>query len=161
MYGLESTDEEVLKKLNKNQTLEDVSNAIAVTKQVGIDVRLAFMIGNPGETLESIDKTFNYVKKMKPDIMVVNIITPYPGTALYNWAVKENLLLTNDWRKYELSNVILKVPDISPDFIEKRYHSLYRKFYLRPSYILNHLKKMRTVTQWYEAFQAFGALMVR
>ncbi|OGL46441.1 MAG: hypothetical protein A2161_02315 [Candidatus Schekmanbacteria bacterium RBG_13_48_7] len=161
MYGLESADDEILKNLNKKQSLDQVTEAVSATKQAGIDVRIAFMMGNPGETEVSIKKTCDYVINLDPDIMVVNILTPYPGTALYRRAKQEGLLLSEDWNKYELSNVILNNPNLSPEFVEKQYRSMYRKFYLRPSYMLKHMLKMRTSTQWYDAIRAFGALLIR
>jgi radical SAM superfamily enzyme YgiQ (UPF0313 family) len=161
MYGLESADESILKELNKNQTIQNFTRAVEVTKEENIDVRVAFMIGNPGETRESIDKTIDYVIRISPDMVVANITTPYPGTALYNWAKKEGVLLTEDWTKYELSNVIIDIPGLPAKFIEKRYRTIYRRFYLRPSYLLRRLTKMRTGTQWIDAVQAFGALLVR
>jgi radical SAM superfamily enzyme YgiQ (UPF0313 family) len=161
MYGLESADESILRELNKNQTIDSFTNAVRVTKESNIDVRVAFMIGNPGETMESIDKTIDYVTRLSPDMMVVNITTPYPGTALYRWAKEQGCLLTEDWSQYELSNVIIEIPGLPPKVIEKRYRSIYRKFYLRPSYMLGRLRKTRTITQWIDAVQAFAALLVR
>jgi anaerobic magnesium-protoporphyrin IX monomethyl ester cyclase len=150
MYGVESADQGILKEINKRIDLNKVAAAVALTKKAKIDLRLAFMIGNPSETRETVLKTLNYAIKLNPDLVSFNITTPYPGTQMFDEASKNNLILTYDWDDYDLSRPIMKLKNLSQEEIKNLYRYCYRKFYLRPRYILNRL--IRLITRPNEIF---------
>ena len=58
-----------------NISLEKVKMAVETTKKAGIDVRLSFMLGNPGDTIESIEKTIKFAIDLDPDLLQFNITT--------------------------------------------------------------------------------------
>ena len=92
MYGVENIDETVLSNINKNIKLEQVIDAVQWTKKAGIECRLAFMIGSPGDNEQIIQKNIAFAKKLNPDLLVINITTPFPGTAMFAWAKERNLI---------------------------------------------------------------------
>ena len=94
MYGVESADPQILLNIRKRINLPRVEEVVKMTKEVGINCRLAFMFGNPGETEETMQKTLNYAVELDPDLAVFNIATPYPGTEMYYWAKEEGYLKT-------------------------------------------------------------------
>ena len=65
MYGFETTDENILKNINKRTTLDQFQNAIVWTRAAKINIRGAFMLGNPGETSTSLEKTIDYAKNCR------------------------------------------------------------------------------------------------
>lgn len=145
MYGLESGDEEILKNINKGTALDQAREAVKLTKEVGIDVRAAFMLGNPGETEESIQRTIQFALDLDPELCIFNITTPYPGTEMFKWAKENGYLSTEDWTKYDLSHMVMDLPTIASTRIEEYYHRVYRLFYLRPSYILRKIFKISSL----------------
>jgi len=145
MYGVESADEQILKNINKKITFKKVEEAVEATKKAGIEVRLAFMLGNPGETEETIKKTIDYAVFLDPDLVSFNITTPYPGTEMFAWADKNNLLMHKNWAEYDLSKPVMNLPTVSSDKIIYYYKKAYRQFYMRPSYIFKRLLKMRSL----------------
>ena len=83
-YGFESMDQEILDTINKRITPEQIKNAVKWTKQAGIEVRANFILGLPNETPKKAKKMVRELIKMNPDYVKFNILTPYPGTKLYN-----------------------------------------------------------------------------
>ncbi|ESP62508.1 Radical SAM domain protein [Smithella sp. ME-1] len=139
MYGFETIDENILKKINKEIILDHFQKAIDWTKAAKINVRGAFMLGNPGETITSMEKTINYAKTIRIPFAIFNIATPYPGTAMYKEFSTKNLLLHQNWDLYNLAEPILKLDTVSGDAVKQYYYKAYRDFYLRPDFILKHI----------------------
>jgi anaerobic magnesium-protoporphyrin IX monomethyl ester cyclase len=148
MYGFETVDENILKNINKRTTMGQFKNAIAWTRAVKINVRGAFMLGNPGETSASMGKTIHYAKNAGIQFAVFNITTPYPGTQMYKEFSGKNLILHQNWDLYNLAQPILKLDTVSGETVKQYYYKSYRDFYLRPFFILQHILAIRTFAQF-------------
>ncbi|MEW6530025.1 MAG: radical SAM protein [Thermodesulfobacteriota bacterium] len=117
-YGIESGDPEVLKIIRKEVSHEDMLNAFAMTEELGIEPACSVMLGLPGDTRRSVERTIEFVRKI-PQILYSNfsIANPYPGTQLYDWARegKHGLRLEirdfSDYRRYDHSPI--SVNDLS------------------------------------------------
>ncbi|MEK7482511.1 MAG: radical SAM protein [Patescibacteria group bacterium] len=144
MYGVESADPQILQNINKRISLEKVEETVKATKKAGIETRLAFMFGNPGETEETVKKTIDYSIYLRPDLVSYNITTPYPGTVMFEWADKNGYLLHKKWPEYDLSKPIMELPTISPEKVLSYYKYAYRKFYFRAGYVFQRLKRIRS-----------------
>jgi len=90
-FGVESGSPTILKNLNKKERIEDVVNAFAWCKKVGIKATFNVIIGAPGETRATIEETRNLIKKTKPDYLSTANLRVYPGTALWKQAQDEGL----------------------------------------------------------------------
>lgn len=145
MYGFETIDEKILKAVNKRVQTSRYADIMAWTKDAEIDIRGAFMLGSPEETEASMRKTIEYSKKMDFKYAIFNITTPYPGTALFQWASENGYLRHTRWTEYDLSHAILNLPTIAPEVVESYYRKAYKEFYLRVSYILSHLFSIKTL----------------
>jgi len=103
-YGIESGDPELLKIIKKEVSHSDMLNAFKMTEEVGIEVACSLMIGLPGETRASAERTIEFVRNI-PQILYSNlsIANPYPGTEMYQWALKGKhgiRLHINDYSEY-------------------------------------------------------------
>jgi radical SAM superfamily enzyme YgiQ (UPF0313 family) len=145
MYGVESVDETVLKNINKKINVQQVVKATLWTKKAGIECRLAFMVGNPGDNKETIKKNTEFVNKLNPDLLIVNITTPFPGTAMFDWAKERGMILTYDWDDYTLAKPVMELEDMSSEQIKQLYKTMYRSFYFRPKFIAGKLLKIKSV----------------
>ena len=145
MYGFETTDEGILRAINKKTGTARYADVVSWTRDAGIDIRGAFMLGSPGETEASMEATIEYAKKIDIRYAIFNITTPFPGTALFDWASGHGYLGHRRWAEYDLSHAILNLPTISPAAVQSGYQKAYRDFYFRKSYILSHLLSIRTV----------------
>ena len=120
-FGFESGVQKTLDFLQKGFTVKDSEKAVHIARNAGLDVGGAFIIGVPGETREMINTTVDFAKKLnlKPHNFCFSLLVPFPGTKLYAMAEQNNLLLTNDWSKYTLSNSVLKIPGFTSEELIK------------------------------------------
>lgn len=147
MYGFESIDEKILKNINKGTDSAQFQKVVDWTKAAKINIRGAFMLGNPGETPDSMERTLAFAKNSGIQFAVFNITTPYPGTALYQDFLRKDLLLHQKWDLYNLDQPILKLGTVSAQDIRKYYFKAYRVFYLRPGFILRHIFSKHTFAE--------------
>jgi len=102
--GIEAGSNEVLKRINKQITTEQTESAVRIIKKAGIAVDANYIFGHPHETVESIKATVNLATKLNTDTIAIGIMTPYPGTRIYEMAQRGEggyRLLTKDWSKYD------------------------------------------------------------
>ena len=147
-YGIESADEQILENIKKKISLNRVKEVIEWTKKTGIGVRISFMLGNPGETEETLKKTIRYAISLNPEILMFNIATPFPGTEMFNWAKQNGYLVTLNWENYDLGRVIMNLPTVDSKTIERYYRIGYRKFYLRQFCLLKRLAKINSLEEF-------------
>ena len=109
--GVESGDDEVLRIARKKQTVEQVREAFRLMKKTGMFSWGFFMIGLPGETPETIEKTIAFAEELDPDqVSVAGFAIPYPGTELYELASDEMGVVDFPWEDFHHSRKVLYVP---------------------------------------------------
>ncbi|MCL4417266.1 MAG: radical SAM protein, partial [Actinobacteria bacterium] len=146
--GMESTDPTVLKNIRKNVNPEQMRKAVSLIRENGMDTIVFCVVGFPGETKESIEKTISFLKTLDTTFITLGIAVPAPGTDFYRYVEENNYLLTKDWSRYDpMKKPVFSYPWLSADEIE--YYSKYglRQFYLRPKYIFNRLKSVRNISE--------------
>ncbi|MEX2683371.1 MAG: radical SAM protein [Candidatus Sigynarchaeota archaeon] len=143
-YGIESGSPRMLKKMNKNITIKQIKQAIALTKKVGISIYAFFIYGLPGETIQDLKYTRQLMHEIQPDFVSQSVAIPYPGSDIYDEALKENLIKTKDWNSFSFFfNNILSLPDANKIFRFQK--KIQRDFYLSPRFIWQSLKKIRSI----------------
>lgn len=148
--GIESGDENIIKVINKSLDLEKVKTAIEWFKREGIMVYGFFMIGLPGETKETMQKTIDFAKEVDPHIANFSIAIPFPGTKFYDMIEKEGRFtgkidgtsgFYGEEFYYELGEVNKK--------LALQYHrKAYREFYFRPSKVIDLLKNINSWSEF-------------
>jgi len=101
--GVETGDEEKLKTLGKGTNLKMILKARDAARKAQLPVETYFILGQPNETVESMNKTIDFAVKMNPDLPIFGIMSPYPGTEIARLAVKGEAgyrLVTTDWDEY-------------------------------------------------------------
>lgn len=91
-FGIESGSDKILKNLKKGITVEQVKNAFKIAKEVGLRTYGSILIGSPGETWDDVIMTKNLISEIKPSLILFNFLTPFPGSELYDIAVKNKWL---------------------------------------------------------------------
>ncbi len=102
MFGIESGSQKILDRLKKEQTLEEVTQAVTNAKKAGIEIVHGFFtVGNPDETVQDMEATFNFAAKLPIDTFGFNRLCVYRGTPLWQEYVKRGLVSdATDWYKY-------------------------------------------------------------
>lgn len=158
-YGIESACSEILRNIGKNTNCEEAERSIRLTKKAGIDVRAAFMLGNPGETEKTMEETLAFAIRLNPEIAMFNITTPFPGTEMFEWADRHNYLITKNWDDYDLAHPVLELPTVSSKKVQEFYRKAYRKFFLRPSYLAKRIARLRRYNDLVDAYRALRAVV--
>ena len=139
--GVESADQQMLEKMNKNITVSKTVNAFKLARKVGIRTIASCVIGMPEDTKESMKNTIAFVKKLKPNYALYSLATPYPGTRFYNETFKKNLINIKDWSKYNLIDPVLKTMDCTSKDLRRIQRNAFIKFYLRPNYLIRQISQ--------------------
>ncbi len=158
-FGIESGDEDVLKAINRNMSIDTIREAVRWSKEADIMTFGFFMIGLPQDSKESIEKTLTLMLELDLDFMQLNKFTMLPNSKIYDDYKKETG--KDFWREYTLGNVTLDnfkrdYLKITEEELDKYLERGYRKFYYRPTYIW---KKLIAVSSFREFKRlASGAL---
>lgn len=146
-YGIESANPEVLKMLRKGITPEQSVEAVRMTKEAGIEVQAYFMIGSPRETKEQIMNTIAFANRLNPDYCYYSITSPCPATLLYTLGMREGKFddYWRDFAKNPTADFKARFWDDLPrDELIGLMEYGFKSFYLRPSFILKQLAKVRS-----------------
>jgi anaerobic magnesium-protoporphyrin IX monomethyl ester cyclase len=137
--GIETPSSRVLKTYHKGgkASADTSASAVELLRQHGIDTYGGFIVGEPSETAEEIEATIDYAKFVNPATAQFSVLTPYPGTAV--WEQLKDRLITDDWDKYDGLHAVFDGDHLSAKEIEAYCRKAYMKFYLRPGRIANHL----------------------
>ena len=100
LFGIESGDEEILKKMGKNVTLDQCRRATELCDEVGIMVLNSFIIGNDGETHESVQRTINFAKELKSVFAAFSLMVPFVGTPIFNKYYKDMVNDIHNWQDW-------------------------------------------------------------
>ncbi|MBI4609354.1 MAG: radical SAM protein, partial [Candidatus Rokubacteria bacterium] len=149
-FGVESGVQEILDRVEKGFKVEETAETFRWAREVEIDTHAHVMLGMPGDTRETIQRTIEFVKEIGPSTATFGICTPYPGTPLFDW-VAERTGRLGDGADIDLSVLHTTAPfnelytDLSPNELEQSIRRAYRKFYLRPGYIASRAAKISTL----------------
>ena len=139
-YGVESGSQHILDLMKKGITLKQAEDAVKSAKNVDLEVLTSFILGYPGETEEDMNKTIDFSTKLDSDYCQYSILTPFPGTPIYNELKGKNLIDNDDWDEYTVLKPVLKYDEmgLNKNMVERKLAMAYLKFYARPSYLMNH-----------------------
>lgn len=141
--GVESADNKVLKIMKKGITIEKSLDIIEKIASFGIVPECSFIIGNPGDTPETIYKTLFMVYLLNKCFILyppaaVAVSTPYPGTELaLNYKNFEMNIIVKDWRRYDSLQPIFETRDFSINFVRETMWSFNRD----PDSFVNRIKR--------------------
>ena len=164
-YGYETGIDELAANTltnRNNRDFEKMKKIAKWTREAGIQVRGSFLVGLPGETPELAKKTIQNAIELDPDYAQFEIVCPYPGTQL----AKE--INQGKWGKFishnleDYNNVkVVWLPNgyDSVEKLENMHRYAFRKFYLRPSYVLKKIMQIRSLEDIKRYFKGGRALV--
>jgi radical SAM superfamily enzyme YgiQ (UPF0313 family) len=137
--GYESGNDTILKNVKKGITIDKIRAFPKEAKKAGLSIHGNWIIGLPGETKETIADTINLIKETKADAITVAVVSPFPGTEMYDWAKQNGYLTTDDPNEYldehGHQKSILSYPELSNEEIRENVDSILKHYYLSFSYV--------------------------
>jgi len=141
-FGVESGNQEILNRMKKGITLEQVRKAVDLTKKAGLQIVTNFMIGNAYDTKETIKQTIDFAVELDTDYAYFGFTTPFPGTELREQAVVNNWIIDHSMEAIRYDDLMMNATSMPTDELATYLDKAYRRFYFRPKYILNRLTKL-------------------
>jgi len=145
--GVESGSEEILKRLKKGITLDQVVKAFRTARKAGIKTQAFFMMGGPGETRDTLKETIDFAVRLDPDNAQFAAAVPYPGTEMYEEALRKGYLRAQTWEDYAARDIVLETETLSRLDLEKARLEAYRRFYLRPRFMARTALRLTNVRE--------------
>lgn len=147
-YGVESGNQDILDRANKNLRLEQIEHVFNLTRQLGIETWAFFMIGLPGETVQTIKNTIGFAIKLNPDVAKFHILKPFPGSDLYREFIKQGLLLDNNFDHFGVHTApVHRLEALSSEEILNWQKQAYKEFYLRPFAFLKQILRIKSINR--------------
>lgn len=150
MYGFEVGNQQVLNRSNKNARIDQAKSAMRDTKKAGIMSLGLFMLGLPGETIDTCKQTIEFAKELDTDFVKFNIAIPYPGSQLFEeYRTGQNMDKEfekfNSWYDwFSPSGELAYTPDgMTSEELKNLQRKAMFSFYVRPKIIINNILKKR------------------
>lgn len=130
-YGIESGNQKILDFAQKAISLDQVEKAVRLTQEAGILSKGYFILGLPYETEETMAKSIQFAKRLPLQDVSVFMLTPFPGSEMYNMAEKFGTIEKN-FEKMNILNVIYVPNGLSKEVLRRYQKRFMKEFYLRP-----------------------------
>ncbi|MCD6093950.1 MAG: radical SAM protein [Candidatus Omnitrophica bacterium] len=157
-YGIESGNQKILNLLKKGTTLKQIERALQWTKDAGIDARGNFMLGNPGETKETIEETIEFAKRLPLNTFKMSFFTPFPATEIYK-EIEKYGRFDEDWEKLSKYSPVFIPHGLTQKDLERYFKMAYRSFYFRPKMVVHYLKRIKNLKALRLALKNFIILL--
>jgi anaerobic magnesium-protoporphyrin IX monomethyl ester cyclase len=141
-WGIESANEQILKRARKGYRVEQVPQALGWAKKAGIHNWGYFIIGLPGETEETIQQTIAHAKRLPLDLALFHIAAPYPGTPFFFDVVENNWFRPGTrWEEVDMDrSTVLQYPGLPAERLEYWAKRAFREWAFRPGPFVTYLK---------------------
>jgi radical SAM superfamily enzyme YgiQ (UPF0313 family) len=158
LYGIETANNHLLKKIGKKISIEQVNTAINKSKQLGILTKGFFIIGLPNETKETLKDTYQFIKKCQLDDISMFYFTPFPGSAVYPHVQKFGKFKEN-WSKMNRLNIVFVPIGLKVNSMRRQMIQCLMYFYFRKKVIGNYLQRNHSIKNFlYTVLAASGLL---
>jgi radical SAM superfamily enzyme YgiQ (UPF0313 family) len=127
--GFESANPDSLLEMNKSQKVADIFRAVKMFHKYGINIHGMFMLGLDNDNWKSIKKTVRFARRARLNSAQFLLITPFPGTELYEQVKTANRILFKDWSLYDAHHVVFKPNKLSILKLQLAQIYSHKKFY--------------------------------
>jgi radical SAM superfamily enzyme YgiQ (UPF0313 family) len=135
-FGVESGSPRILEKINKGVTVEQMDKAFQMCRDEGVMTACSFLLGTPGETVEDMNASFKFARKLDPDFCRWNIYIAVPGSPMYDEVMQNHL-----YSKIEDYAAYVKTADFDYDSLLKIQRQFHMSFNKSPKRILHKIKR--------------------
>ncbi len=129
LVGIESGSKAMLKSFHKKINPEDAKQAMKLLKKNDIFAQATFVIGERKDSYESITALREFVNHIDPDLAIFMILTPFPGTELYESARQKGWIEDTNWANYDMAHAIMPTETLSRKEVQEELYRCYRSFY--------------------------------
>ncbi len=144
LVGFESVSQKTLDEIGKTSNrVEEYFQAVKNIHGHGMAVIGSFMFGFDSDTKDVFDETLKTIKELEIDVADFCILTPVIGTPVFNKLEKEGRILTKDWSKYDMKNVVFEPKNMTPEELLQGVRRMYAEFYSTSYTVKRVVKSLR------------------
>jgi anaerobic magnesium-protoporphyrin IX monomethyl ester cyclase len=150
-FGVETGSPRIMKNSGKFLTVDQVREAVKISREIDMEVMLYFMFGFLEETPEDAKMTMDFARELNPDYASFGILIPYPGTAIYKEGLSRGLIPRDYWRDFARNpEPDYRIPYVIEDKLDRKTlvkmkNDATRRFYWRPSQIIKELNNVSNI----------------
>lgn len=145
--GVETASEAIRARSHKRVTNEQIRAAFDLCRRVGVEAKANFMFGLPGERQEDFEASIRFAMELRPAYVEFHIALVLPNTPLFDDAVARGLVSPDVYDRFmrgEAGFPLYLPSGVTAQQLVRADQSAYRRFYLRPAYVLDRARRLRT-----------------
>jgi anaerobic magnesium-protoporphyrin IX monomethyl ester cyclase len=132
LIGVENNSPNVLKDFKKGATVNDAKEAVAILKKNDVFTQAMMVIGTRGDTSESIQALREYTFDLDPHLVIFSILTPFPGTEVYQSAKNNGWIEDDNFAHYDMAHAIMPTETLSRSEVQAELYDCYKEFFGSP-----------------------------
>ncbi len=129
MVGVESPSHSTLEDFKKGISPEDAKKAVKLLEENDIFAHTMFIIGERKDTAESIANLREFVNELDPDFVIFTVLTPFPGTEIFDEAKQNGWIEDFNWSHYDMAHAIMPTETLSRKEVQEELYKCYKGFY--------------------------------
>lgn len=129
LIGIESLNQKALDSIHKCQNIQDIKDAAAACKKHKIRMIASIVLGLDEDNAQDMRRSVEFAKSIDAYQLQPAILTPYPGTPVYEEFTKEKRMITDRWEEFDMMNVTFKPANMSPWELQQEFYNASNTFY--------------------------------
>jgi radical SAM superfamily enzyme YgiQ (UPF0313 family) len=129
LVGIESLNQDSLDEINKHQSIADIERCAAALARHKIRLIASIVLGIDTDGKKDMRRSVDFAKKINAYQLQPAVLTPFPGTKVYEQYQREGRMLTKDWSLYDMMNVTFLPKCLSPWELQKEFFHAVKRFY--------------------------------
>lgn len=129
LIGIESLNQKALNNIHKGQNVADIEKAAAACKKHGIRMIASIVLGLDDDTREDMRRAVQFASDIDAYQLQPAVLTPYPGTPVYEQFVREDRMLAQSWSWFDMMNVTFRPKNLTPWELQQEFYHASRAFY--------------------------------
>lgn len=129
LIGIESLNQQTLDSINKHQHIEDIIKCAGILSKYKIKMIASLVLGIDNDSVEDIRKAVDFCREIDAYQLQPAILTPFPGTPLFEQYLREGRILTKDWQNFDMMHVTFRPSKMSPWQLQEEFFRALQKFY--------------------------------
>ena len=142
-FGVESGTQRILDKMGKMISLDQVRRVFQWKRELGGFATASFILGFPWESIDDMKRTVDFAIEIDPDYAQFTVLTPYPGTPLFDYAMRYGLIEDWNWEHYTTLRPVMRGFRFTREQLARMLKYAYRRFFVRTAFILRELRAGR------------------
>lgn len=129
LLGVENDNPATLDSFQKKTTPQDARTAIKLLKKNDVFSQGMFIIGQRQDTAKSIANLRNFANELNPDLAIFAILTPFPGTAVFDEAKRNGWIKDWNWANYDMVHAVMPTESLSTQEVQEELYNCYKSFF--------------------------------